>query len=96
MAGILHGWAAGRRLCRSSEESTQHVTPTIVLYEVYKVIKRQRNEEKALAAADTSLLHHLAMADAIVFATALAEGATLIISDSDLAPLPGVTYLKKS
>ncbi len=26
------------------------VTPTIVLYEVYKVIKRQRREEDALAA----------------------------------------------
>lgn len=29
----------------------QVVTPTIVLYEVYKVIKRQRSEEEALAAA---------------------------------------------
>jgi len=92
------------------------VTPTIVLYEVYKVIKRQRNEESALAvsaqmgktkivpltepialtAADVSLTYHVAMADAIVYATALAEGAKLVTSDADLLPLPGVTYLKKS
>jgi len=92
------------------------VTPTVVLYEVYKVIKRQRTEEEALAAAaqvgktrvvalddqvaltaaDLSLAHHLAMADAIVYATALMQGATLLTSDSDLASLPGVTYLRKS
>lgn len=91
------------------------VTPSVVLYEVYKVIKRDRNEEEALAAAaqmgktrvihltdsialtaaDVSLAHRLAMADAIVFATALTERATLLTSDSDLATLPGVTYLKK-
>ena len=91
------------------------VTPTVVVYEVYKVIKRQRGEEEALAAtaqlgktrlipltdtialtaADVSLAHQLAMADAIVYATSLSEGATLITSDSDLAALPGVVYLKK-
>lgn len=91
------------------------ITPTIVLYEVYKVIKRQRSEEEALAAvaqmgktrlipltdtialtaADLSLSYRLAMADAMVYATALTERAKLITSDADLAPLPDVTYLKK-
>ena len=91
------------------------VTPTVVLYEVYKVIKRQRSEEEALAAvaqmgktqlvsltdtialtaADMSLANNLAMADAIVYATALTEGAELITSDADLASLPGVAYLRK-
>lgn len=91
------------------------VTPTIVLYEVYKVIKRERSEEEALAAvaqigktrlvpltdtvaltaADVSLTHQLAMADAIVYATALTERAKLFTSDTDLSSLPGVTYLKK-
>ena len=90
------------------------VTPTVVLYEVYKIIKRQRSEEEALAAAaqmgktrlvpltdtialtaaDVSLTHHIAMADAIIYATALTEGAKLVTSDADLAPLAGVTYLK--
>ena len=92
------------------------VTPTIILYEVYKVIKRQRSEEEALAAAaqigktrlvpltdtialtaaDVSLTYQIAMADAIVYATSLTEGAKLVTSDADLAPLPGVLYLKKS
>ncbi len=91
------------------------VTPTIVVYEVYKVIKRQRSEEEALAAvaqigktrlvpltdaialtaADMSLAHRLAMADAIVYATAVSESAKLVTSDADLASLPQVTYLEK-
>ncbi len=94
----------------------QLVTPTVVLYEVYKVIKRERNEEEALmaagqmgkthlvpmrdvvalTAADASLARGLAMADAIVFATALIEKAKLITSDADLGELPEVLYLKKS
>lgn len=91
------------------------LTPTIVLYEVYKVIKRQRSEEHALTAiaqmgktqvvplsdtialtaADASLTYRLAMADALVYATALTHQAKLITSDDDLAPLPGVVYHKK-
>lgn len=94
---------------------TDVLTPTIVLYEVYKVIKRQRSEEAALAAAaqmgktqlvpltdtialtaaDASLTYHLAMADAIVYATALTHKAKLVTSDEDLASLPGVVYHKK-
>ena len=91
------------------------VTPTVVLYEVYKVIKRQRSEEEALAAAaqigktrlvpltdaialtaaDVSLAHGIAMADAIVYATAMTENAKVLTSDEDLSDLPGDTYLKK-
>ena len=98
------------------KELRQVVTPTIVLYEVYKTIKRQRSEEDALAAAaqigktqlipltdpialtaaDVSLAHRVAMADAIVYATALTTGATLVTSDADLANLPSVRYFKKS
>ena len=33
------------------ERSTQIVTPTVVLYEVYKIVKRERTEEEALLAA---------------------------------------------
>lgn len=91
------------------------LTPTIVVYEVYKIIKRQRSEEEALTAAaqmgktqlvplndaialtaaDASLTYQLAMADAIVYATALTNKAKLVTSDADLASLPGVVYLKK-
>ena len=94
---------------------SQVVTPTVVLYEVYKKIKRERSEEEALIAAaqihrtqliplgemialmaaDAGIEFGLAMADAIVFATALAQKAELITSDADFARLPGVTYLHK-
>lgn len=94
--------------------STQLVTPTIVLYEVYKKIKRERGEETAILfagrlnatqvvpltesiaflAADLSLRHGLAMADAIVYATAQDQGAEVVTSDADLKDLPGVVYVR--
>lgn len=90
------------------------VTPTIVLYEVYKKIKRERGEETALAltgrlqatqvvpltesiaylAADVSLRHGLAMADAIVYATARDQESELVTGDADLKDLPGVVYVR--
>lgn len=98
------------------EKLSEIVTPTIVLYEVYKLVKRERTEEEALlaaaqiqktrivplsdslalAAADVSLEFRLAMADSIVYATARAENAELVTSDSDLRDLPGVTFLPKT
>lgn len=97
-------------------ETDQVVTPTIVLYEVYRWIKRQRTEEDALVAAaqmqktriepltetvaltaaDLGLEHGLAMADAIVYATALLRSTELVTSDRDFADLPGVTYIEKA
>lgn len=94
----------------------QILTPAVVLYEVYKKIRRERGEEDALVvaaqlkktqiipltdtiamrAAELSIEHHLAMADAMVFATAMLHGVLLVTSDSDFAPdsvpLPGVVY----
>ena len=92
----------------------QLITPTIVLYEVYKKIKRERGEEPALVyagrlsatrlieltdsiallAADMSLRHGLAMADAIVYATARDQQADLVTGDADLKDLPGVVYVR--
>jgi predicted nucleic acid-binding protein len=90
------------------------ITPTIVLYEVYKKIKREKGEEMALLcsgqlsakpvvqltesiaylAADLSLRHGLAMADAIVYATARDQEAEVVTGDADLKNLPGVIYVK--
>lgn len=90
------------------------LTPTIVIYEVYKIIKREKGEETALLfsaqlsasptieltesiaylAADLSLRHGLAMADAIVYATGKDQGAQVITGDADLKDLPGVIYIK--
>ena len=91
------------------------VTPTIVLYEVYKRLKRDLSEEDAviaagamqrtrvvpldqelaLSAADISLAQRLAMADAIVLATARAFRAELVTSDDDFEGIADVTYLPK-
>ena len=91
------------------------ITPTIVMYEVYKHAKRLRSEEEAvdavaamqktrivpltdelaLVAADLSISHKLAMADAIVLATAQAHDADVITSDVDFEGIPGVIYVPK-
>jgi len=91
------------------------VTPVIVVYEIYKRLKRDLSEEDAivavsamqrtkivgvdqelvLSAADLSLEYSLAMADALVFATARRFQAELITSDRDFDGLPGVLYLPK-
>ncbi len=89
--------------------------PTIVLYEVYKILKREVGEEKALisaaymknspivpidevlalTAADIALQDRLAMADAIIVATARANKCKIITSDSDLKHQPEVTFIPK-
>jgi predicted nucleic acid-binding protein len=91
------------------------VTPTIVLFEVYRVIRRERSEEDAtaavaqmqktrvvdldqflaLTAADLSLKHRLAMADAIVYATAVCNDAQVITMDTDFESLPGATVFRR-
>jgi len=98
------------------ENKNELLVPVIVLYEVYKILKREVGEEKALLAfghmkssaiipceenlvlraADLSLLHNLAMADAMVYASAIENNCKLITSDSDLKGLPHVTFIPKS
>ena len=95
--------------------SASVVTPVIVLYEVYKRLKRDLSEddaviaisamqrtrvaavtvEIALTAADLRLEHGLAMADAMILATAQLYRAELVTSDRDFESVPGVTYLPK-
>ncbi len=89
------------------------VTPIIVIYEVYKWLKREVSESDgiiavsamqrtqiipvdmnlALSAADLSLQYGLAMADAMVLATARKFEAELVTSDRDFERVDGVTYL---
>lgn len=85
----------------------------MVLYEVYKVLKRKIGEEKAILAisymkrsnivpmegslaikaADISLLHGLAMADATVYAAAAMHEAPLYTSDADFKGLSLVQWM---
>jgi predicted nucleic acid-binding protein len=112
---VFRGGPHAERVARLLADPAEIVTPTVALYEVYKILKREDSEEDALQAvaqmlktnvaplsetlaleaADISLEHSLAMADAIVYATARAHAAELITTDSDLAGLPGVTFLSK-
>ena len=101
---------------RFLSDLSQIVTPAIVIYEVYKKIKRERREEDALiavaqmqktkvipldisislSAADISLDKGLPMADAIVYATAMANNCEVATSDSHFAELPNVRFIKTS
>jgi len=97
------------------EDIDDLIVPSIVLYEVYKFLKREAGEEKALLAtgyiknariiplddilalkaADIALEHRIAMADAIVAATAEMHDSVLITSDADLKDLANVKFLPK-
>lgn len=96
------------------EDLSQVATPAIIVYEVYKKIRREMHEEDALiavaqlqktkvvpldtrialAAAEVSLDHGLPMADAIVYATALAYRCDIATSDSHFANLPHVRFVE--
>lgn len=52
--------------------------------------------ETALLAAESCRRHKLATADAIIFASAQINGASLITCDAHFDGLPGVTVIKKS
>lgn len=100
---------------RFLEKPREILLPAVVVYEVYKIVKRERGEEMALLAlgqmqqaevvvldatlalhaADLSLRHGLAMADAIVYATARLRDCELVTSDADLKGLDGVVFLPK-
>ena len=51
--------------------------------------------EIALAAAEACREHKLATADAIIFATARTQGATLLTCDAHFEGLLGVTLIEK-
>lgn len=115
------GWIDFFTNGKNSEQFFSHlkdlknvVTPTIVLYEVYKKMKRDLSEQEALeaaaqmlktkivpiseeialSAADISLEHHLAMADSIVYATALEHHCRVITMDQDFAKLSNAEVVK--
>lgn len=49
----------------------------------------------ALTAVDLSLEHRLAMADSLIYATAVLHRVEVVTSDPDFVGLPGVIYLEK-
>jgi predicted nucleic acid-binding protein len=52
------------------------------------------DETLALEAADLALESGLAMADALIYATARRHRATLVTADTDFAELPGTVLIR--
>jgi predicted nucleic acid-binding protein len=96
------------------EGSEPLVSSAIQVFEIYKVVRRDLSEERAieavsalrtttieplaeglaLEAADVALEYGLAMADAIIFATASRHEAELVTGDADFDGLPRVTLIR--
>lgn len=76
---------------RESDENT--ALETIALAEDSRVIPL--STDIALVAADLSLSHKLAFADAVIYASARKYQVELVTSDDHFEGLPGVTYFPK-
>ena len=103
-----------QRFARYIEGRRPLLTSVIQVYEVYKVVRRDVGEERALEAvaalratkieplveslaleaADLALDEGLAMADAIILATARRHRAEVVTGDADFEGLPGVTVIR--
>ncbi|WP_367872429.1 type II toxin-antitoxin system VapC family toxin [Luteolibacter sp. Populi] len=93
------------------EDAANLVVPAISLYEVFKKVLRERGENDALQVAglmqsgrvidlDYSLAleaarHPLPIADSIIYAATLRNGATLWTQDEHFKALPSVRYFAK-
>jgi len=82
----LYKWAK-----RESDETTAH--DTIALADDSLIVPL--TTEIALLAADLALAHKLALADAVIYASARKHEAELVTSDDHFEGLPGVTYFPK-
>ena len=113
-------WFTDGKLANSYEkylvDQNSIIMPAIILYEVYKVLKREVGEEKALlaagymknspvipldetlalAAADIALREKLAMADAMLVATARSNNCKIVTSDADLKDQARVEFIPKN
>jgi predicted nucleic acid-binding protein len=61
-----------------------------------KLAVRRLDTDLAVEAADYAARRSLAMADAVIYATAMNAGADLLTCDAHFANLPGVVYFAKS
>ncbi len=97
------------------EATASLLVPTLSLFEVFKRVCQQRDEDEALRAiavmeqgqvvdldrataleaARLSMLHGMAMADAVMLATARRNKATLWTQDADFEGLEGARFVAK-
>lgn len=78
---------------------TRHL-PADAVASALKVMRLGRvlelTDHRAIAAADISIRHRLAMADAVMYSMALEHGATFWTQDVDYQGLPSVTCFPKA
>ena len=65
--------------------------PTICMYEIFKVVQRQRGEDASKLSGE----YRLPMADAVIYATCLRYRAVLWTQDSHFATLDHVQFIEK-
>lgn len=78
-----------------ARETTEEVAAKAIA-ELMKSILADLDTTIALRAAELAGEHRLAVADAIVYATALAYEAELVTCDAHFRDLPGVIYFPKA
>jgi len=111
----LGGSKLGRELGAALPVVEQWIVPTIVQYELTRLLTRLSSEEAAeqaiafsteclvvsldthiaVRAAGFARTHQLAMADAVIYATAIEHNADVLTCDAHFADLPGVVYFPK-
>lgn len=107
----IKGSSAAALFQEALADPEQVIVPAIVLYEVTKHVLREAGETEAMKVAsamqacvvvpvDASLAlsamkHKLALADSLIYATALEHGAILLTQDAHFAGLPSVQYQPK-
>jgi predicted nucleic acid-binding protein len=79
-------------VCKRMEQAVGRQAAAIAAAQLLKTQVTPLDEATATAAARVSLTYHLAMADAIIYTTALIHRAELITSDAHFHGLPSVTY----
>jgi len=80
-------------VCRRVEHATGRKAAAEAIAQMQKATVIAVDDQVATAAASLSITHHLAMADAIIYATAQLHHATLITSDVHFTGLPDVNYI---
>ena len=93
------------------ENTARLIVPVISIYEVFKRVRIKRSQDDAEQAAElmqralvvdvdltlvlSAAANGLPLADSLIYATALAHGATLWTQDSHFEGLPSVKYFPK-
>lgn len=80
-------------VCRRVEHAAGRKAAAEAVAQMQKANLIPVDDQIATAAASLSITHHLAMADAIIYATAQLHRAALITSDAHFIGLPDVTYI---